>query len=306
MKRTILSIIAVAALCLNSFAANHITFADALVKSICVAKWDTNNDGQLSIDEAAAVTSLEKAFADISSITSFDELQYFTGLESLLPWEFGGCSSLTSITMPSHLVSIGDFAFSGCTSLASVKLSANVTDIGNYAFQYCTSLDRLQIPSGVTTIKSGTFYGCSGLVSVNIPERATAIGDQAFSGCTKLASITFPEDLTSIGWSAFRDCTNLSSLTLPSKLYLIDEYAFAGCTGLRNVTVHCVLSGRLGLYYFDGCNNLEVVIDSRTAQRLFTGCDFLKKVTLTDRVTAIDNGAFRDCTGLTEVILPES
>lgn len=306
MKRTILSIIAVAALSLNSFAANPITFADALVKSICVAKWDTNDDGQLSTDEAAAVTSLDKAFADISSITSFDELQYFTGLESLLPWEFGGCSSLTSITMPSGLVSIGDFAFSGCTSLTSVKLSANVTDIGNYAFQYCTSLVSLQIPSGVTTIKSGTFNGCSELVSVNIPEGVTDIGDQAFRGCNKLASVTFPENLNSIGWSAFRDCTNLPSLTLPSKLYGIDDYAFAGCTGLRNVTVHCVLSGNLGLYYFEECSNMEVVIDCSTAQRLFVGCDFLKKVTLTDCVTAIDNGAFRDCTGLTEVILPES
>jgi hypothetical protein len=57
-----------------------ITFADANVKAICVANWDTNGDGELSEEEAAAVTSLGVVFKGNTEITSFDELQYFTGL----------------------------------------------------------------------------------------------------------------------------------------------------------------------------------------------------------------------------------
>ena len=64
----------------NEFAHIHeigpfITFADANVKALCVANWDTNGDGELSYAEAAAVTSLGEVFRNQPSITSFNELQ---------------------------------------------------------------------------------------------------------------------------------------------------------------------------------------------------------------------------------------
>ncbi len=34
--------------------ADNITFADANVKALCVANWDTDKDGELSMEEAAA------------------------------------------------------------------------------------------------------------------------------------------------------------------------------------------------------------------------------------------------------------
>ena len=37
--------------------ADNITFADANVKALCVANWDTNYDGELSTDEAATEPS---------------------------------------------------------------------------------------------------------------------------------------------------------------------------------------------------------------------------------------------------------
>ena len=64
-----------------------IQFADAEVKRICVENWDTNGDGELSKDEAKAVTSLmdgeQSVFYGNNTITSFDEFQYFTGLTSI-------------------------------------------------------------------------------------------------------------------------------------------------------------------------------------------------------------------------------
>ncbi len=46
-----------------------IKFANSKVKSLCVSQWDTDGDGELSYDEAAAVTDLGTQFAgtDISS-----------------------------------------------------------------------------------------------------------------------------------------------------------------------------------------------------------------------------------------------
>ena len=63
--------------------AENITFADPNVKAICIANWDTDGDGELSMNEAAAVKDLGAAFSGNTAITSFDELKYFTGLTEI-------------------------------------------------------------------------------------------------------------------------------------------------------------------------------------------------------------------------------
>ena len=91
-----------------------ITFADANFKASCVANWDTNGDGELSKQEAAAVTDLGTAFKGNTTITYCNELQYFTGLTTIDNYAFYNCSNLTSITIPESVTSIGDRAFYGC------------------------------------------------------------------------------------------------------------------------------------------------------------------------------------------------
>ncbi|MDE6773738.1 MAG: leucine-rich repeat domain-containing protein, partial [Treponemataceae bacterium] len=56
---------------------------------------------------------------------------------------FYGCTSLTSITIPKGVTSIGVRAFEGCTSLTSVTIGDDVTEIGEYAFYDCTSLTTI-------------------------------------------------------------------------------------------------------------------------------------------------------------------
>ena len=58
-----------------------ISFEDANVKAICIANWDTNGDGELSMQEAAAVKDIGTVFSYNKTITSFKELKYFSGLE---------------------------------------------------------------------------------------------------------------------------------------------------------------------------------------------------------------------------------
>ena len=87
---------------------DNITFADANVKAICVTNWDTNGDGELSTNEAAAVTDMGTAFKNKTNITTFGELQYFTGLKSIGSETFYGCSGLTSVTIPKNVTTIGD------------------------------------------------------------------------------------------------------------------------------------------------------------------------------------------------------
>lgn len=120
-----------------------IKFADANVKAICVANWDTNEDGELDKNEAADVTDLGEVFKENTNITSFDELQYFTGLTSISSsalseqGTFNRCSRLTSVTIPNSVTFIGNLAFQNCINLTSVTIPNSVTAIAHGAFNDC-------------------------------------------------------------------------------------------------------------------------------------------------------------------------
>ena len=119
-----------------------IEFADAKVKETCVALWDTNMDGELSLYEAAAVKELyPNLFLGRKDITSFDELQFFVGLESVVG--FWGCTNLTSVVIPNSVKTIDSEAFYECTSLKSVVIPNSVEHIRSGAFAYCTGLKEV-------------------------------------------------------------------------------------------------------------------------------------------------------------------
>ena len=123
--------------------------------------------------------------------TSFDELKYFTNLETIRNGAFFNCTSLSSVTIPNSVTTIGEYTFTNCTSLSSVTIPNSVTTIGDGAFHSCTSLSSVTIPNSVTTIGNVAFYECTSLSSVTIPNSVKTIGNNAFYNCTSLSNINF-------------------------------------------------------------------------------------------------------------------
>ena len=146
-------------------AAPCILFADAEVKRICVQKWDADNDGELSEAEAANVQALGYAFG-LSSITTFEELRYFTGLTTIDEHAFDRCPNLQSVTLPAQVTSIGRAAFSACSSLTSITLPEGLTSISELCFERCTGLKSINIPASVSSIGNNAFYACYSLEEI--------------------------------------------------------------------------------------------------------------------------------------------
>ena len=239
---------------------------------------------------AYSVTSIGNyAFSGCTSLTSITIPSSVTSIEGIA---FNGCTSLTSVTIPSSVTSIGSSAFRNCTSLTSVTIPSSVTSIESVAFYGCTGLTTITIPSSVTSIESYAFYGCTGLTSVTIPSSVTTIGDDAFFGCTSLTSVTIPSSVTSIGRYAFYGCTGLTSVTIPSSVTSIRESAFKGCTGLTSVTIPSSVT-YIGESAFKGCTELKDVYcyaekALRTYSSLFEG-SYIEYSTLHVPASAIES-----------------
>ncbi|MDO4543424.1 MAG: leucine-rich repeat protein [Clostridia bacterium] len=84
------------------------------------------------------------------------------GVISIDPCAFLNCS-LTSVTIPYGVTSIGEDAFAYSSYLKSVNIPDSVTTIGACAFTSCFLLDTIVIPRSVTSIAYRAFYNCEGL-----------------------------------------------------------------------------------------------------------------------------------------------
>ena len=228
---------------------------------------------------------------------------------SIVIYSLQYCYSLTSITIPNSVTSIGAGAFQYCYSLTSITIPNSITSIGNVAFSGCCSLTSIAIPHGVMSIAPNAFSDCSTLISVTIPSSVTSIGGNAFQYCYGLTSVTIPDSVTSIGNSAFSSCFPLTSITIPSSVTSIGSNAFQYCYNLTNVTIsHGVTS--IGASAFSGCRSLTSITipDSVTSigSNAFQHCHSLTSITILRGVTSIGGNAFHNCYSLTNVTIPDS
>ncbi|MBR5687234.1 MAG: leucine-rich repeat protein [Prevotella sp.] len=252
---------------------------------------------------------------------------------------FQSCTQLTSATLPSSIITVGEFAFSSCP-LTSISLPEGLTTIGKSAFSYCQDLTAITLPESLTTLGDDAFANCLGLSSVVIPQNVTSIGHSVFAatglisiqvasgnttydsrnGCNAIietvsntliqgcSTTIIPQGTTAIGQSAFNGFSALTAIAIPSGVTSIDDYAFMNCNTLAEVDLPSTLT-TIGVMAFEGA----VAMTSLTIPSSVTtigDCAFrslgLTSLVIPEGVTSIGREAFGNCTALESVTIPST
>ncbi|MCR5636092.1 MAG: leucine-rich repeat protein [Clostridiales bacterium] len=223
---------------------------------------------------------------------------------------FCRCAQLTSVTIPNGVTTIGKQAFSN-TGITSITIPSGVTSIGSSAFAGCGSLVSATIYNGITTVSSGMFENCRNLSSVSLPNSVTTIDEYAFQTCQSLTSISIPSSVTRINQYAFAYCRSLSSITIPNSVTTIGQYAFNYCAGLTSATISSSVTS-IGNSAFMDCSSLATLTLETPSSTLaisenaFKNCTSLTSVTIPNGVTSIGRDAFCNCSGLASVTILDS
>ncbi len=165
------------------------------------------------------------------------------------------------------------------------------------------------VPDGVQYIE-GAAFALSKLTSLYIPD-GIQIGEEAFCR-SALRQVRLPGDLQELSSCAFMDCADLESIELPESLILIDDAAFLRCAKLKSVDLSHVIG--LGESAFAECTGLETVdLSSLTLTEqdysqwnnyaAFKNCTGLREVILDDGMERITSEMFSCCTGLQRIAL---
>ncbi len=195
-----------------------VDFKDQVVKDICVRNW--GSDGELTVEQAAGITTINTKFKENLEITSFNELKYFTNANARTEYPgepgvpygaFDRCTNLESVTIMPTAKRIETSAFGGCSSLKKVLFPDSVYFLGTNIFYGCTSLESVNIPKGFADSKfpSNVFRDCISLTSlIEVPETVTIIGMATFNGCTSLAGVKLKGNVPpSLEYSVFGNST---------------------------------------------------------------------------------------------------
>jgi BspA type Leucine rich repeat region (6 copies) len=139
--------------------------------------------------------------------------------------------------VPSSVTVIADYAFGGCVSLTAITLPTSLTSIGYESFYYCQSLVSVSIPRNVTYLADEAFIYCNGLTSLLFQGNTPTLGGQdVFYDVPSSTKVYYLAD--TIGWSTTYGSLSTIELFVPTlhNVSMAGGFSFA-VTGVTNETI---------------------------------------------------------------------
>lgn len=179
-------------------------------------------------------------------------------------------------------------------------------------------IKTIQVPKSIRELPRGAFSNCLNLESIRLPGNLKRLSENVFLNCKSLKQFVFDgfpvntiPDNVMVEKGAFSGCALIKEIKLPGKLKVIKPYTFFGCQSLREIDLPDGLT-RIEKSAFQLCEDLRTVVIPASLAEIdycaFMECKSLQNVTGLERshVQVIKNDAFKKCTGLETIHLPEN
>ncbi len=278
MKK-ILSLLTLALFCLVGGSAWAQTFTQGNLK------YTVNGDKTVSVSKSSNTTGA----IVIPATVTYGGVTYTV---TEVPAKAFNETSITSVTIPATVTSLGSQAFASCSALGNIIFQDGDEEVlwidnrgGNMGTFYDSNAQKtiyigrnlaltstnapfnnaisVEFGSKVTAINDRLFYDANLLSNVKMAGSITSIGSYAFSYAGTDAAVSemkvqLSNTLESVGEAAFRGCVNLKSITLPQTLTNIYDAAFAS-TGISSLSVPASVTS-LPMQGFASCQNLKRIV----------------------------------------------
>ena len=218
---------------------------------------------------------------------------------------FEGCSNITSVSIPSTVTQIGDTAFKNCTNLKKATIPETIKRIGKYSFSNCVNMKQ------EVTIKSGVGYDSnvyqgSGITKLIIEDGVKIPACEGMN-CPNLKEIEIGDNVTIDGaYGTFNNCPELTTVKMGKSTKITHMWSymtlFKNCPKLENVTVKS-LSEIVACAFVGAGPALkgDIIIEEGVTTIdgwAFRGCSNITSVSIPNTVTQIGDKAFENCTNL--------
>ena len=206
-------------------------------------------------------------------------------------------TAITSLTLPSGTVSIGDSAFYDCKKLVTVNIPNSIKEIAEYAFKGCTLLNSVNFAEGthLKMLDSSIFAGCTSLIEFKLPKSDTASSLFGSSSAVKkftLAKDALLSDGVLVGLTSCEEFVveegNTSFVAEGGVLYNKNKSTLIRYPQSKADTSFAVPEG------------VTQIGDSST-QSAFYGASNLTSVSIPASVRTIGAAAFYNCNALTNI-----
>ena len=274
----------------------------AVLPSLKAQAYDFESDGiyyTITGSNTVSVVSGDYAYAGNITIPQAVGLSGETYLVTGIGDQaFISAVELESINLPEGLTFIGYQAFYQ-SGVKTVSLPSTLSSIGASAFRECYNLKGIVLPDALKVIKESAFRECLGLNTISFGSQTTTIESDAFRQ-TGVENLVIPKTTTLIENNAFYQCWKLKTLIINDAPVVIEHDAFYACTQLENIDLgNAIVELKPEIYTYSYPNNYK-------AYGAFRECTSLNNVILPNSLKTVGGGAFIGCSRLSNVTLPNN
>ena len=222
--------------------------------------------------------------------------------------------SLTTLTFPKTVTSIGAGAFFKCLKLKKVVLPEAIKKLSESVFMSCSALSDINFPNGLESIGRSALY-MTAITDFIAPKSLRTLGDNALYG-TQITKAVLNDKLEKIGQASFAACKQLEKIEIENNpnfklvdgvLYSADETTLVAYPLADKRPLYKTLSTVTTIYQgiFEGAVNLKDIYINEGVTTipvsLCCNAEALERMYWPATITDVKVGAIDACKKLREL-----